>query len=110
MLQLDELLRQDINLSPGDKGKPTSPTLPPPKTWHQAWLAAKNSIRGRPGKNVSLFLVSICSIAVFSALVLTAYSSYLLLQPHYTLQPHHLLHRPNPPLLSLGLRYVKTQR
>lgn len=60
MLQLDELLRQDINLAPGDKGKPSSPTLPPPKTWHQAWLAAKNTIRGRPGKNVSLFLVSNC--------------------------------------------------
>ena len=95
MLQLDELLRQDINLAPGDKGKPSSPTLPPPKTWHQAWLAAKNTIRGRPGKNVSLFLVSSCLSASMVFMMLTMHFSSLPLQLHYTSQQLRLLHRPN---------------
>ena len=110
MLQLDELLRQDINLSPGDKGKPSSPTLPPPKTWHQAWLAAKNTIRGRPGKNVSLFLVSGRISAETFIPMLTVHSSSLPLQLHCTLRRLHPLHRPNPLLLLRGLRYARPRR
>ncbi|KAH9934975.1 sterol regulatory element binding protein cleavage-activating protein [Fomitopsis serialis] len=66
-LELDELLRQDTNLNPTDKGKLASPTLPPPKTWREAWLAAKNTIRGRPGKNISLFLLLAIAATLYFA-------------------------------------------
>ncbi|TFY65026.1 hypothetical protein EVJ58_g2229 [Rhodofomes roseus] len=67
-LELDELLRQDINISPSDKGKPSiSPTLPSPKTWKQAWLAAQNTIRGRPGKNISFFLLLAIAATLYFA-------------------------------------------
>ncbi|KZT70191.1 hypothetical protein DAEQUDRAFT_668275 [Daedalea quercina L-15889] len=66
-LELDELLRQDTNLSPTDKGKSPSPTLPPPKTWSQAWLAAKNTIRGRPAKNISFFLLLAIAATLYFA-------------------------------------------
>lgn len=110
MFQLDELLRQDINLSPGDKGKLSSPTLPPPKTWHQAWLAAKNTIRGRPGKNVSLFLVSSCRFRGTILLGSDYMLSFLLLRLHFTLRPLRLLHKRNLLHLSLELPCVKPRR
>ncbi|CCM05035.1 uncharacterized protein FIBRA_07237 [Fibroporia radiculosa] len=79
-LELDELLRQD-SLAPSESPK-ASPmrTLPPPKTWSQALTAAKNTIRGRPAKNLSLFLVRLafeCEVpptdhAPFKLLAITA--------------------------------------
>ncbi|PCH38413.1 hypothetical protein WOLCODRAFT_161555 [Wolfiporia cocos MD-104 SS10] len=84
-LELDELLRQNTNLSPTDLNKSTQrPTLPPAQTWRQALTAVKNTIRGRPGKNISLFLL----LAITATLwVATSPSS-----THHDAR-HHLRHQ-----------------
>ncbi|KZT11580.1 uncharacterized protein LAESUDRAFT_671705 [Laetiporus sulphureus 93-53] len=66
-LELDELLRQNTNLAPINNTGSTVRSLPPPRTWSQTVTAMKNTIRGRSGKNLSLFLLLAIAATLYYA-------------------------------------------
>ncbi len=57
--QLDELLRQNTNLTPSVVADARRVAAQPSKSkWGTIWTTVQSVLRERPAKNISLFLVS----------------------------------------------------
>ncbi|RDX52755.1 sterol regulatory element binding protein cleavage-activating protein [Lentinus brumalis] len=65
-LELDELLRQGTNLTPTTITDPRRTTVQPSKSkLGSTWQASRDFMRGRPGKNISLFLLLAITAALY---------------------------------------------
>ncbi|KAH9857591.1 sterol regulatory element binding protein cleavage-activating protein [Lenzites betulinus] len=82
-LELDELLRQNANLTPTVVSDPRKTTVQPSHTKAGSlWAALKGLVRGKPSKNISLLLLLAITATLYYATSPQAIGSKRTVKPH----------------------------